>query len=160
MGLPGVLRGLTERVRAIWPGFCQLQVEGQPLPIDPAIQLEMYRIAREALANAVKHAEATTITVQLQYPVWPSQMLALKISDNGRSGRPIQPKSGHWGIRNMHESARAAGGSLAFEQVFGGGTSVVVTFHSSRNDLSTPPGAVYSDRSRAPLEGSTHASSD
>lgn len=141
MGLPGVLRGLTERVLAVWPGACRLCIEGQPLPIDPAIQLELYRIAREALANAVKHAEATTITVRLEYPLWPDQVFTLVIADNGRSGKPIQAMAGHWGVRNMQESARAAGGSLAFEQTLGGGASVVVTFRPSRNDVPEPPGA-------------------
>lgn len=140
-GLPAVLRGLTERVRAVWPGSCQLQIDGQPLPLDSNIQLEMYRIAREALANAVKHAEATAITVQLQYPVRPGRMFRLTITDNGRTGKPVQAKSGHWGVRNMEESARAAGASLAFEQAVGGGTSVIVTFHSSCDDVQELPGA-------------------
>lgn len=135
MGLPGVLRGLTERIMAVWPGSCQLSLEGQPLPIDPAIQLELYRIAREALANAVKHAEATTITVRLSYPVYPDQVLTLVITDNGRVSKPIQSRPGHWGVRNMQESARAAGGSLTFEQALSGGTSVLVAFRPSRNDV-------------------------
>jgi signal transduction histidine kinase len=160
MGLPGVLRGLTERVRVIWPGSCQLQLEGQQLPIEPAIQLELYRIAREALTNAVKHAEATTITIRLLYPSRQEEMLTLVIADDGRSGKSIQALSGHWGVRNMQESARAAGGELAFEQARGGGTSVVVTVHPSHNNRSEPPETVYLDRSRAPREGSPYASTD
>ena len=160
MGLPGVLRGLTERVRAIWPGSCKLQLEGQQLAIDLDIQLELYRIAREAVTNAVKHAEATAITVRLLYPARSDEMLTLVIADDGRSGKPVQALSGHWGVRNMQESARAAGGELAFEQARGGGTSVVVTVRPMRNDRSEAPEVVYLDRSRAPREGSPYASTD
>lgn len=162
IGLPGVLRGLTQRMVAMWPGSCRLRIAGQPIPIDPAIQLELYRIAREALANAVKHAEATTITVELVYPAGPDQELTLAISDDGRARTRIQPRAGHWGVRNMQESARAAGGSLAFARALGGGTRVVVTFRPSRDgrpDRATTRALGQKLRSAA-LKGSSYAASD
>lgn len=134
MGLPGVLRGLTEHVLAVWPGTYQLQIEGPDVPIDPAIQLEIYRIAREALTNVVKHAEATAIVVRLQYPAYPDNLLTLAISDNGRTGKVIQARAGHWGVRNMHESARVAGGVLQFKQALGGGTNVVIAFRARHSE--------------------------
>jgi len=84
------------------------------------------RIAREALANAVKHAAATTITVRLQYPGVPADALVVVIADDGQTGKSLEPKVGHWGVRNMVESARAAGGDLQFYQTPGSGTQVVL----------------------------------
>jgi len=125
-GLVGVLRGLIERVRVMWLGSCELQVYGEPCPIKPALQRELVRVAREALANAVKHAAATTITVQLHYPITPADALMVVIADDGQAGQVIESKIGHWGLRNMDESARAAGGDLQFSQRPGGGTQVVL----------------------------------
>jgi signal transduction histidine kinase len=141
MGLPGVLRDLTRHVLAAWRGSYELQIEGNDVPIDSATQLETYRIAREALANVVKHAEATTITVLLRYPDRPGQPLTLVIADNGRSGKDIQARPGHWGLHNMHESARAAGGELEIERALGGGTSVVFSCPLGRIDVPKPLGA-------------------
>ena len=125
-GLAGVLRGLVDRVRVMWPGACELQICGVPCPIRPAVQRELLRIAREALANAVKHAAATTITVRLQYPGVPADALVVVIADDGQTGKSLEPKVGHWGVRNMVESARAAGGDLQFYQTPGSGTQVVL----------------------------------
>ena len=146
MGLPGVLRDLTRRVLAAWPGSCELQVEGEAIPIDSTIQLEIYRIAREALANAVKHAEATTMTVCLRYPARPDHALTLVIADNGRSDKALQARPGHWGLHNMHESARAAGGVLELERALGGGARVVFSCPPSRNDAPEPLGARLVDQ--------------
>lgn len=138
MGLPGVLRGLKERVLVIWQGTCEMQITGVAVPIDSAIQLEIYRIAREALINAVKHADATVITIRLHYPACPDDPLTLIVADNGCSGKRVQQRPGHWGIRNMYESARIAGGELHFVQALGGGAEVMLTFHAARNDSDVP----------------------
>jgi signal transduction histidine kinase len=86
------------------------------------------RITREALANAMKHANATEIVVHLRYPDTPMEMIQLTIRDDGRNGQVIQPRSGHFGIRNMLESARAVGGSLQFGRQVDGGMAVVFSF--------------------------------
>jgi two-component system nitrate/nitrite sensor histidine kinase NarQ len=138
MGLPGVLRGLTDRMVVVWQGTCQVEITGVAVPINSTIQLEVYRIAREALINAVKHADATVITVHLHYPACPDDPLTLIVADNGCSGKPIELRPGHWGIRNMMESARVAGGELHFAQALGGGTEVVLTFHASRGGADVP----------------------
>jgi len=48
------------------------------------------------------------------------------IADDGQTGKSLEPKVGHWGVRNMVESARAAGGDLQFYQTPGSGTQVVL----------------------------------
>jgi anti-sigma regulatory factor (Ser/Thr protein kinase) len=69
---------------------------------------ERTRIAREALSNAFRHANATQIEVDLRYA---PRMLRLRVRDNGKGidanvlnagGRP-----GHWGLTGMEERARA-----------------------------------------------------
>src|SRR5205823_3409162 len=88
--------------------------EQTPCPVPAQTQREALRITREALTNAVKHADATTIEVQLRYPAQPTDLLRLTIRDNGRGAPVIAPRSGHFGVRNMVESAHAVGGKLRF----------------------------------------------
>lgn len=109
-------------------GHCQLIVEDMPCPILAQTQHEALRITREALTNAVKHAAATEIVVELCYPDTPDGMVRLAIRDNGRTEQLITAKPGHYGLRNMIERARAVGGMLEFCRAMEGGTAVVFTF--------------------------------
>lgn len=127
-GLPSVLRAQVKRAKARWRGACSLQVVGTAVPVGPATAREIYRITREALANAIKHAEATAITVRLAYPETPDGTLLVSITDNGRTGVTIEPRAGHRGVLNMIESAKAAGGNIMFDCLPEGGTRVVATF--------------------------------
>lgn len=127
-GLPAILRGQAERVEAIWAGTCRLDVVGAPVPIAPITQREIFRIAREALTNAVKHAEATEIVVTLRYPEHAGGWVMLTVADNGQTGQQVAPRPGHWGVRNMRESAAAVGGILETRRVARGGTEVAVSF--------------------------------
>ncbi len=115
-GLPGVLRDQACQLGARWSGTCDVLVTGPQEPIAPHIQWEAFRITREALHNAVKHANATQICIHLQFPVRPSDLLRLTISDNGQNTHEIQVKPNHWGILYMRESARSAGGSLDIQR--------------------------------------------
>lgn len=128
LGLSAVLRMQVEKMQAVWSGLCQLVVQHAPCPIAAQTQHEALRITREALTNAVKHASATEIVVELWYPEMPDGMVRLAIRDNGSTEQVITAKPGHWGVRNMVERARAVGGTLEFCRESEGGTAVVFTF--------------------------------
>jgi two-component system sensor histidine kinase UhpB len=70
-------------------------------------ELAMYRIAQEALTNAMRHSEATSITVEVQVR---SGDLILRITDNGR-GRIPDRREGP-GLRGMRERALLIGARL------------------------------------------------
>lgn len=127
-GLAAVLRAQVERARAQWSGECLLCVEGSAHPVNSRLQREAMRITREALVNAIKHADATRIVVELRYPSNSNEPIELTIRDNGRNARTIVPQAGHWGVRNMYESARAVNGSLMIAPERGGGMAVVFRF--------------------------------
>lgn len=127
-GLPSVLRMQVERAQATWPGRCALRVEGEPAPIAEPQQREALRIVREGLTNAVKHADATRISVTLRYPARPGDPVTLIVADDGRSGDTPRPRPGHRGVRTMIAGAQAAGGALAFERPAAGGTRLIFTF--------------------------------
>jgi len=80
----------------------------------------LYRLASEALNNALKHADATRVEVRLAKQ---AEGVVLTISDNGRGFDPAQ-KSAGMGLANMDFRAEKAGGVLTIESAPGQGTVV------------------------------------
>jgi signal transduction histidine kinase len=128
VGLPMVLSMEVERQKQTWEGECHLEVLGSAVSLAPRTQHEAFRIVREAISNAIKHADATTIEVCLEYPAEEGQLVQLTIKDNGRNAQPVSARSGHRGVRYMQESARAAGGKLSIEVEPGQSTNVRFMF--------------------------------
>jgi signal transduction histidine kinase len=84
----------------------------------------LYRIAQEALNNALKHAEAKKITVRIYTE---KEMIVLEIADNGRGFDPnMNDNLGGMGVINMRERALMLQGSLTIQSILGEGTRVIV----------------------------------
>jgi PAS domain S-box-containing protein len=81
----------------------------------------LYRIAQEALHNAVKHAAPTRFEVQLQSA---ANDVSLEIRDDGRGFDPGELFPGHLGLHTMRERAARLGGTLEIESAPGQGTTV------------------------------------
>jgi signal transduction histidine kinase len=99
-------------------------IGGQPRPIHPLIRDEIYRIGREALMNAVRHAEARNIEVKLDYE--PTR-LRVSVRDDGRGIDPEVLRSGrdgHWGLSGMRERAERIGARLKISNRDRSGTEV------------------------------------
>jgi signal transduction histidine kinase len=87
---------------------------------DRRIEGAAYFVASEALANVVKHAGATAVTVQLAIA---GERLTIRVDDNGR-GLDVEAGRGR-GLTNMADRAAALGGRLTVEASAAGGTTVV-----------------------------------
>jgi signal transduction histidine kinase len=104
-------------------GF-RIVVEGQRKPLHPLLRDEVYRIVREALINAFRHARAKNIEVEVNYS---SSQLRILVRDDGcgidpqvlRSGR-----DGHWGLSGMRERAEQVGARLHVYSNRAAGTEV------------------------------------
>lgn len=109
----------------------RIVVDGSPRPLHPVIRDEVYRIGREALVNAYRHAKASSIEVELQYTASHLRML---VRDDGcgidphvvRSGR-----EGHWGLPGMRERAEGIGAHLKVWSRSAAGTEVELVVPSS-----------------------------
>ncbi len=105
---------------------CAVKGARRPLPI--ATELAAFRIGRECILNALKHADAKAVSVELTYE---SRQLTLVVSDDGRGFAPdaegAARREGHWGIVGMRERAANARGSLAIDSAPGRGTRVTLT---------------------------------
>ena len=100
----------------------------------PILRDDIYRIARESLMNALRHAHASKIEADITYA---ERLLRLRIRDNGKG---IDPKlldrgrDGHWGLPGMRERAEQIGARLDIWSELGAGTEV---------DLSVPGSIAY-----------------
>ena len=92
-----------------------------PLPL--RVVDGLYRIGQEALANAVRHAQATELTILLEYQKETARLL---IGDNGRGFVPAGEDAG-FGLRGMRSRAHGVGAVLEIETEIGKGTKVWVT---------------------------------
>ena len=91
------------------PAF-RVIVEGGPRSVCPALQDEVYRIAREILRNAFQHAHALRIEAEIAYD---PQFFRLRIRDNGKGiDRKVLDQGarpGHWGLPGVRERAKRSG---------------------------------------------------
>jgi ligand-binding sensor domain-containing protein len=101
-----------------------LQVKGTYRPLERRIEDELLRIGQEAVANAVRHAAATRIDVQLIYQ---AARVSLRVEDDGRGFDPTRNGAqGHYGIQGMQERAGEIDATLELESTPGKGTLVSV----------------------------------
>jgi signal transduction histidine kinase/streptogramin lyase len=105
-----------------------VQVGGTPQPLSPIIRDEVYRIGVESLRNAVRHANARRIEVDIRYS---ENGLRLRIRDDGKGiDQAIlgqEQIAGHWGLRGMRERAKLVGGTFEVWSQVGSGTEAELT---------------------------------
>jgi ligand-binding sensor domain-containing protein/signal transduction histidine kinase len=122
--LSAALPELARRVAAVLQ--TRVQIIGEPRKLSPTMERNLLRIFQEALANAVKHAHAGTLDVELRYA---PNSLALRVRDDGRGFDPesLSPAgSGHYGLIGMRERAEKIGGHLTLNSRPGEGTELLV----------------------------------
>lgn len=85
-------------------------------------------MAREAVLNAIKHAEASEITVSCITSADGTH--TVNVRDNGIGIGDASEPPGHYGLNIMRERAARLGGTLHFSRPQNGGTQVSVTFRT------------------------------
>lgn len=92
--------------------------------LSPDVEQCVYRIAQEAIQNVVIHANAKNLTVKLASQ---NKHIELVVQDDGAGADLSKPdRDGHFGVRNMQERARLAGGALNMSSKAGQGTRVAL----------------------------------
>jgi signal transduction histidine kinase len=118
------IRRMADKQTRGTPVAFELTVKGMPRPCGPRVQQQLLRIAQEAVANAIRHANATHIRLELWYE---DSSIALRVADNGRGFDPDQPvfmPEDHWGLANMKERADQIGAQFRLTSSPGGGTEI------------------------------------
>jgi two-component system, NarL family, sensor histidine kinase UhpB len=129
LGLPSALETLC-RSMALRAGVqIRFQLAGEPAGLDPQEELAFYRIAQEALTNAVRHSGCSAVTVSLASA---ADGVTLRVRDDGsgigQSGAPVS------GIRGMRERALMIGAQLGFEDRPGHGFEVSLVLPAGDRD--------------------------
>jgi signal transduction histidine kinase len=122
------LKALVERLDGQSKAPIHIEIAAENLYLSEETALAIYRIAQEALHNAIQHADASEIAVRLtQYP----DRLRMTVSDDGRGipnstdlGRFVA--RGHFGLAGMRERAAMIGGHLDVQSAQDYGTVVIL----------------------------------
>jgi signal transduction histidine kinase len=124
--LPAALSDTARRLTAESAIDIQVEVSGTFRPLAAAIEDNLLRIGQEAINNAVQHAAAQHIFVNL---VFDPQRVRLSVRDDGRgfdSKAKGNGQAGHFGLVGMRERTTQIGGTLSIHSGNGSGTEIVV----------------------------------
>jgi signal transduction histidine kinase len=114
-------------------------VEGTQRQLRPIIRDEVYRIGREAVANAFRHSQANKIEVELEYS---TKQLRLLVRDDGAGIDPNvlhSGRDGHWGLPGMRERAESIGARFRVWSRARAGTEVELSIPSHIAFVEPPP---------------------
>ncbi len=106
------------------PAKFSIAVEGTTRELHPVVRDDIHRIAREALRNAFRHAEAKHIEADVRYG---AREVRVRIRDDGKGIDQQHLTTGrarHWGLVSMRERAKEIGATLELWSEVGAGTEV------------------------------------
>jgi signal transduction histidine kinase/ligand-binding sensor domain-containing protein len=128
-----LLLEIVEALQTETESRIDLTGRGEPRPVTIFVQEEIFSIAREALTNAVRHAFARNIVLEVSFE---RRFFRIACVDDGRGISPdilaAGSKAGHYGIVGMRERAAKLGCKLVLTSNAGLGTRVEVSVPASR----------------------------
>lgn len=135
-GLIAGLHELTERTSKLFGIDCRFDCPNEVLIQKHGAAIHLYRIAQEALNNAVKHGKATRICIKLEVE---GPRITLRVFDNGIGVRPPNHSGEGMGLQIMRHRAEALSGLLWMKKRPTGGTEML---------CSVPGRSLFSQRRR------------
>ncbi len=120
--LAGQLADCVENLTAGTDLHTQIEIVGTPFPLSSFLGVNLLRIGQESIVNSLKHAQATTLTIELEYS--PHQV-SLCVKDNGRGFAPQMQTEG-FGLISISERADRVGGQLRITTQPRQGTEIFV----------------------------------
>ncbi len=125
--LPTALQQLTERSTVAGLLECHWSLGGHPRPLSAIVDESILNIAHEAVGNAIRHADASTILISLTFDL---EGVTLGIRDDGIGFDASDSRQrGHtFGLRSMQDRATALGGEFSVQSRHGEGTLVTLRF--------------------------------
>ncbi|MDP8975646.1 MAG: sensor histidine kinase [Actinomycetota bacterium] len=136
LGVAGALAAHAGQLERTARLTIEVYTTPDPLPVLPAaVEVAAYRIAREAITNVVRHAEATRCTASLQAM---GSTLSIVVTDDGIGlQRPVRPGVG---LTSMRERAEELGGAFEVAPAHPTGTRMRTTLPITRPRSSNPNG--------------------
>ena len=131
-GLTSALHELAVNAEKLFNVKCHFEGDSQVSVNNHAMATHLFRLAQEAVSNAIKHGKAGQISIHLKAD--PGRIY-LAVNDNGKGFPKKSPKFKGMGLRIMQFRTGIIGGILTIERNADGGTSVIC----SAPNHSTPP---------------------
>jgi len=119
--LSGALENLAARAGQLFEISCQFKSRGRIAPLEANVVSQIYKIAQEAVTNAIKHGKAKRVDISLANG---SDSLLLKVQNDGLPFPDLKSKSTGLGLRIMNYRASLIGGALEIKGVGAHGTCV------------------------------------
>lgn len=129
-GLLPALRELAANVEEACGIVCRLECSGPDIPVAPETAMHLYRLAQEAINNAVKHGKARRVTLRL---LRRGECITLCIEDDGVGLPANRPVGRGLGLRIMNYRAQKIGGQFDLRSNERGGTTVSCSFALSQS---------------------------
>jgi len=123
-GLETALERLRKNAIKLFNIECELEITGDPAFEDATQAIHMYRIAQEGVSNAVKHGNATKVSIHLASS---ERHIRLRVMDNGSGFPENWDSEGGLGVRIMQFRARLIGGTLEISNRPDGGAVITCT---------------------------------
>jgi signal transduction histidine kinase len=124
-GLVDSIRSYSVLVGRTYGGHVRVQADDLP-PLDRSVQTALYRVAQEAIGNALRHSGGAEVSVTLRRR---QRSIQLEVADRGKGFDPASPSSGH-GLASMRERASAVSGRLTVTSRPDAGTTVTLVVPS------------------------------
>jgi two-component system, NarL family, sensor histidine kinase UhpB len=121
-GLISALRELAANTEKLFSIQCHFANDGAVSIPDQAAATQLYRIAQEAVTNAIKHGKASTVEISLTKM---NDKTLLAVSDNGIGFKPAPPSGAGMGLRTMQYRAGLIGAALLVQAQAKGGTRIL-----------------------------------
>ena len=124
------LKQLGSSMERLFPVSCVVRCQQPVLLADKTVATHLYRIAQEAISNAIHHGKAARVWIHL---IWKKDRLTLRIRDNGSGFSKRRGFKEGIGMRSMKYRAQVIGGSLTVESKRGVGTTVACVYTQPRS---------------------------
>ena len=138
-GLVAAVRKQADRIGARDEITVEVSGPNGPVVLPAPMEEELYRWSQEALANAVKHAQASRIAIDIQVPDRDEHLLTLEVTDDGVGFDPSLSRPGHLGLTTMAARADRLGGTFEVRSAPGAGSTVLVKVPlETKRDATSP----------------------
>ena len=125
LGLVPTIRGVLDVFREQYGLFTEIALMGKEKRLEPHIEIGMFRVVQEALNNVVKHAQASTVRVRIEFA---ATSVTVLVEDDGKGFEPADEEipAGHYGIMGMRERMQLLEGKLTIKSTPRRGTRVMI----------------------------------
>lgn len=126
--LPDAFTRHVEQMTAGTPIQSELHVHGRPRSLSSDVESNVLRVGLEALTNAIKHARASLVSIELSFE---PEQIRLSVQDNGQGFDPAATAGEGFGLTGMRERAESLEGRVTISSKPGQGTEVVLVAPTS-----------------------------